>query len=401
MTDSVSSNKRLWTKDFILTSLSNFFIFFSFHMLTPTLPIFVVERGGDKLEAGLVVGMFTVTALIIRPFAGHALDRIDQKKVLLFGLIVFTAALISFNWLFSITLILVIRIVQGVGWGISSTTYAAMITDQIAAERRAEGVGYFGLSINLAMASAPLLGIWLMINYGFPYVFLIASLSVMISMALSKVIHFPKNLNKKSNLEKTTFIEKSSLLPALLIMLVTLSHGGILSSLTLFGKETGLENVGWFFMATAIMMMITRSITGRIADQKGRVYVLIPGAIAFGIGLILLSFSANVAILVAAALFYGIGFGSIQPTLQAWTISRALPHRRGMATATYFSAFDIGVGVGALLVGLLAKWIEYAAIYKLLLFFVIVYFLSYCTFLNRQKKNVAIPIKHRESIQRE
>jgi MFS family permease len=87
----------LWTKDFILTSLSNLFLFFSFHLLTPILPVYVVEMGGDKFAAGMVVGIFTVSALVIRPFAGGALDVMGRKKVLYFGLFVFVVSVISYE----------------------------------------------------------------------------------------------------------------------------------------------------------------------------------------------------------------------------------------------------------------------------------------------------------------
>jgi MFS family permease len=385
MKNPVPSDNRLWTKDFILTSLSNFFIFFSFHLLTPTLPVFVIERGGDKLEAGLAVGIFTVTALLVRPFAGHALDLIGSKKVLLFGLIVFTVSIISYNWVISVSFILIIRSIQGVGWGVASTTYATMISNQIVAERRSEGMGYFGLSINLGMACAPLLGLWMMVNYGFTAVFFIATLSILISMVLSKFIDFPPMTVKTTQVENSTFIEKSSIVPALLVMLMTLSHGGILSSLTLFGLEAGIANVGWFFLSSAIIMMITRSITGKIADRKGRVYILLPGGIVFSLGLLLISLSSNVVTLIVAAIFYGMGFGAIQPTLQAWTISRAHPRRRGIATATYFSAFDLGVGVGAFLAGLLSKWMEYAVIYQISIAFMLIFGLYYTAFFIREK----------------
>jgi MFS family permease len=387
MTNPEHENNILWTKDFFLTSLSNLFLFFSFHLLTPILPVYVVEMGGDKFAAGMVVGIFTVSALVIRPFAGGALDALDRKKVLYFGLIVFTLSVISYEWMMIVSLILLVRTVQGIGWAVATTTYATMISDFIVANRRAEGMGYFGLSINMGMAFGPLIGIWLMVEFGFSYVFLIATISILLSIILSKFIHYQPKPVKKVSSEKISFIEKRALLPAVMIMMITLAHGGILGSLTLFGQEAGIVNVGWFFLASAIIMMVSRPMAGKIADKKGKIYVLIPGAVSNAVGLLILSYSTTVTTLVIAAIFYGIGYGSIQPTLQAWTIFRVSPNRRGAATATYFSAFDLGIGVGALLVGFMAQWLSYATIFKISILFMVLFGVIYSVYILREKKS--------------
>jgi MFS family permease len=382
--DSVGSS--LWTKDFILMSLSNLFLFFSFHLLTPILPIYIVEMGGDKFAAGMVVGIFTISALVIRPFAGGALDVFDRKKVLYLGLFIFILTVISYEWMYIVSFILFARMIQGIGWGVATTTYATMVSDYIPSSRRAEGMGYFGLSINIGMAIGPLIGIWLMVKYGFTMVFIIAAVSILISILLSHFILYPQKPIKKSGSEKVSIIEKKALLPAILVMMMTLAHGGILSSLTLFGKETGISNVGWFFLASALSMMVSRPTAGKIADKIGQNYVLAPGALALGLGLLILSYSSNVFVLMIAAIFYGTGYGGIQPTLQAWVITRVSPDRRGAATATYFSAFDLGIGAGALWVGFIAKWLSYAIIFKISILFMVLFGLIYSIYLLHKKQ---------------
>jgi MFS family permease len=381
-----SVGSSLWTKDFILTSLSNLFLFFSFHLLTPILPIYIVEMGGDKFAAGMVVGIFTISALVIRPFAGGALDVFDRKKVLYLGLFIFILTVISYEWMYIVSFILFARMIQGIGWGVATTTYATMVSDYIPSSRRAEGMGYFGLSINIGMALGPLIGIWLMVEYGFTMVFIIAAVSILLSILLSHYILYPQKPIKKSGSEKVSIIEKKALLPAILVMMMTLAHGGILSSLTLFGKETGISNVGWFFLASALSMMVSRPTAGKIADKIGQNYVLAPGALALGLGLLILSYSSNVFVLMIAAIFYGTGYGGIQPTLQAWVITRVSPDRRGAATATYFSAFDLGIGAGALWVGFIAKWLSYAIIFKISILFMVLFGLIYSIYLLHKKQ---------------
>ena len=380
-----NEENRLWTKNFILTTLSNLFLFFSFHLLTPTLPIYVVEMGGGKLAAGLVVGIFTLTAILIRPFAGRALDVMGRKKVLYFGLLIFLAAALSYEWIVAVSIILIVRTFQGIGWGISTTSYSTTVSYFITPGRRVEGMGYFGLSINMAIACAPLLGIWVMVEFGFTEVFILAGFSILIASLLSHFIVFPPPA-EETTAKRGAILEKSILLPAILAMLVTMAHGGILSSLTLFGQEAGIANVGWFFMVMAIVMMVSRPAAGKIADRKGNVYALIPGAVFMAIGFLVLAISKDTIWLMASAIPYGIGFGSIQPALQAWTIYGVSPERRGSATATFFSAFDLGIGLGAFWVGFLAKWLPYSIIFKISVIFMLLFIAIYTIHLYRQRK---------------
>jgi MFS family permease len=289
-------------------------------------------------------------------------------------------SVISFEWMIIVSLILFVRTIQGIGWGVATTTYATMVSDYIIPSRRAEGMGYFGLSISIGMALGPLIGIWLMMEYGFTLVFIFSAISISLSILLSQFIHYPPKPEKIVS-KKVSIIEKKALLPAFMVMMMTLAHGGILSSLTLFGQETGIVNVGWFFLASALSMMISRPTAGKIADKFGQIYVLFPGALALGLGLLILSYSTDVIILVIAAIFYGTGYGSIQPTLQAWTITRVPTSRRGAATATYFSAFDLGIGAGALWVGFIAQWLNYAIVFKISILFMVLFCVTYSIYL--------------------
>lgn len=119
----MSERKPLWTRNFVILALSNFMLFVAFQMLLPTLPVYVTDRGGDQLAVGLVISLFTVSALLIRPFTGKALDTIGRKPVLLLGLAIFLLAVSGYYWMVSVALVLAIRFFHGIGWGIVTTTY--------------------------------------------------------------------------------------------------------------------------------------------------------------------------------------------------------------------------------------------------------------------------------------
>jgi MFS family permease len=382
--------ERLWSSDFVLLTLSNLLLFFGFQMLLPTLPVYVAYLGGDNSAIGLVIGIFTISAILIRPFTGAALDFMGRKLILFIGLAVCFVAIGAYYWATTIFLLLLLRIVHGAGWGTSTTTYGTIASDMIPAARRGEGMGYFGLGSTLAMALGPMIGIWVMKSFGFGLLFLISLLSTLCSMGLTKWMTIPAPVrNPKTQGEipfHEKFLEQKALFPAFLVLLMGVTYGGIISFITLYGKEAGISNVGWFFLTNALFLFVVRPLAGKVFDQKGHVWVLVPGAVFGIIGLYLLSTTSSLAELILSAIFYGIGFGAIQPSLQAWTIQRVLPFRRGVANATFYSGFDLGIGGGAMILGPVAQMTNYAHMYRFSCIFFVIYLMVYGIFLLKKKK---------------
>jgi MFS family permease len=373
----------------VLTAISNLFLSFSFQMLLPTLPVLVTQRGGDELAVGLVLSIFTVSALLVRPFAGQLLDTVGRRQMTILGLLIFILCVAGYYWMAAITAILVVRFLHGIGWGITTTAYGTLAADLIPPARRGEGMGYFGLSANLGMALAPSIGIWLIHSYGFGLLFTVSSVFAVLALLLSQFVRFPSPVATPAGQEKPSFwsglFEKNALFPSLLVLFFGVTYGGIASFITLFGTEAGIANVGVFFFANAGMMMILRPFSGILFDRRGPAWVLLPGAIFTGIGLFLLSHATTTSALILAAIFYGAGFGSIQPTLQAWTINRVAPQRRGAANGTFYSAFDLGISIGAMLLGAVAKATSYAVMYRTSLVFIAMFLLVFVYHLLRQK----------------
>lgn len=378
----------LWTRDFIITTLANLFLFISFQMLIPTLPPYIEKMGGDNFIVGLVIGIFTLFALLVRPFAGKATNDFGRKPVLTAGLILITLSVTGYYWMSTFFLVLLLRIPHGIGWGMSTTSLGTIVSDIVPPQRRGEGMGYYGLSSTLAMALSPLFGIWLMNEMGFGYVFFISTLLALISILLSMLIkeHRPAtNENTKKETFLQSVVEKKALFPTLLALLIGFTYSGIVTFITLFGVEKNIANVGWFFFANAAMVMIVRPLAGKVFDRKGHPWVLLPGAFFAITGLILLSFTTGTMSLVSAALFYGMGFGMIQPALQAWVINRVPPHKRGVATGTFFSGFDLGIGLGSMVLGLVARFTGYGMMYRLSSLLMVLYLVIYVGYLVRSK----------------
>ncbi|MCM3768047.1 MFS transporter [Neobacillus niacini] len=381
--------EKIWTRDFVLICLANFFIFLGFQMTLPTIPLFVKDLGGNDQLIGLVIGIFTFSALLLRPYAGNALETKGRGFVYILGLAIFVLSVGSFGFLPSIVLLFMMRVVQGVGWGFSTTASGTIATDLIPATRRGEGMGYYGLSGNVALALGPSLGLILAGKLSFDVFFLICAglglAALLLSLRISYKKAEPKQVKTKG---KHDFYEKSALKPSVLLFFITVTFGGIASFLPLYTAQKEIEGIQWYFLYYAVALMVTRAFAGQLYDRKGHQAVFIPGTFLILLAMILLVWLPNSLVLYIAACLYGLGFGTVQPALQAWAIEKSPINRRGMANATFFSFFDLGIGIGAMIFGQVGHMFGYSSIYIGSAISVFITMMLYVYFLVKEKGGV-------------
>ncbi|MCM3570658.1 MFS transporter [Neobacillus mesonae] len=380
------SKEKIWTKDFVLIVCANFFIFLGFQMTLPTIPLYVEDLGGNDQLIGFVVGIFTFSALFLRPFAGKWLESKGRGFVYLTGLVIFVLSVGSYGFIASIGMLFFMRVIQGAGWGLSTTASGTIATDLIPASRRGEGMGFYGLSGNVAMAFGPSIGLILTGTLSFHIFFLICAGMGLAALLLSSRITYrkvdPRPEKKES---KFDVYEKSALKPAMLMFFITVTFGGIASFLPLYTVQKDIAGIQWYFLLFAISLMLTRTFAGQLYDRKGHQAVYIPGTLLILTAMVLIAWLPNTAMLFTAAILYGFGFGTVQPALQAWSIEKTPINRRGMANATFFSFFDLGVGIGAMVFGQISHLYGYRAIYETAAVSVFLSILLYLFFLYKEK----------------
>lgn len=357
--------EKIFTKDFAFILLANFFIFLGFQMTLPTIPLFVHKLDGSDQLVGIIVGVFTFSALLFRPYAGHALETKGRGFVYLTGLAVFSLSVGVFGFLTSIVFLMLLRIIQGIGWGFSTTASGTIATDLIPPSRRGEGMGYYGLSGNIALAIGPGLGLTLANVVSFQTLFVICGTLGIIAFLISLNIRYKRidTSPDKTRPARFDIIEKTAINPSVLLFFITLTFGGIATFLPIYALEKNVAGIQIYFVTYALFLMISRVFAGKIYDLKGDLFVIPPGTILIITAMLLLSWLPNTAVLIIAAALYGFGFGTVQPALQAWAVEKAPSNRKGMANATFFSFFDLGVGVGAILFGQIAHLFNYGLIY--------------------------------------
>ncbi|MGE7837445.1 MFS transporter [Viridibacillus arvi] len=386
-------NQRIFSKPFIFLFVSNFLVFIGFDMLLPILPAYLLSINASTIQVGLVTTLFTIGAVLIRPFVGYYLID-NQRKSLAIGasaalmIITMLYPFLNFVWLF-----LLLRIFHGAAWGVSTTANSTMVVDLIPKSRLGEGMGYFSISTTVGAIISPSIGI--LIYESFSFDVLIWS-SVVLSLLAVIALQFVKAAPTTVKREKQPFrfldmiFEREVWFPALLTVITTLGFGAVITFLVLFGKQKGIDHIFLFFLINATVATLIRPFTGKWYDKKGPWSIIIVSAMLGFLSLVMLSYASNDIGLIIAAILFGAGYGTVMPCLQTWTVQKVSEEKSGAANATFFSSFDVGVGVSAFVLGILAEWISLEMIFRIVsLSFIVVAVLVYKDYLNEKKlKNI-------------
>ena len=357
----------IWTKNFILLCLANITTFISMQMLLPTMPMYLLHIGGTQLDVGYVMSAYTLGAMLMRAAAGWLVDRYARKTVLLVGLVLMLATTLVYVMATNVLFMAGIRLLHGLTFGLVGTAIGTMAADDLPMARLGEGLGYFGLSVNLSMAFAPMLGLWLTGAYSYHVLFFTMSALVFLSFLIAVPVrntHVPTSRTASSAIAVLAgLLEKTAVLPSLVVFFLTTVFGAVLFFIALYAAKLGIADTGLFFMAMSLFMLLSRPISGRWSDRGGMNAVMFLGHLALCLGIILIAFSRGITALLSAGVLLGIGFGFCFPVLQAQAVRFASAERRGAATGTFFFAFDIGIGSGGIIWGYIAEAGGYQIMY--------------------------------------
>lgn len=359
----------LWTKEFMGMSLSSFFQYMSHYALIAALPVFVIDTlSGSEWQAGLAMTFFQIGAVLFRPLAGRWIDSFDKKKMLFFSLGAFLLVSIMYVGAASLSLLLAVRILHGAVFATGTTTVATLAVLVLPQQRKGEGIGYFALFSNIAIVLGPLFSLALITQYPFTAVFAGGVGLALLSFWFGTRGHLPESARLPAR-HTTSFawgslIEPKALTMALLGGLVFFAYAGVLVFIPLYAKLLNLTAyTSLFFAVFALSIVATRPLVGRLFDRVGANAVVYPGFMLFLLGLAYLSRVHGLTDFLTAGVIVGAGFGALSPSFQTLAILSSPSHRAGVATATYFLALDISIGLGSFVLSIIATRAGYAAMY--------------------------------------
>jgi MFS family permease len=364
---------RIWTPTFLLLCGAALLAASNQGLLTPGVPLYVHALGGSAAVIGVILAIFSVTSVGVRPFIGYWTDRWSLLGVMTLGALVlgFTGFLFLLP---VIPLIAVTSFVRGFAWAAFNTAAYTLLAHLAPPTRRAEASGGLGLFQGTGHALPPALSVWLVGQpwAGFGAVFLLSGALGLAATAFARGIRWEREPAPSRESEAVedggpagiaALYDRGVLLAAALLGCITLTHPASSAFLPLFALERGLTHVDWYYIVGAVTGISMNVVAGRVSDQAGRGIILVAGFSACIAGLFLVLIAHGDALLIAGGALYGAGGTFVTVSSMAVAIERADPRRRGAAMATYSAAYSTGQGIGALLSGVIADLAGYSAIY--------------------------------------
>lgn len=336
----------------------SFTVFLSAFQLLPTAPFHILELGGGTSAAGLFLGFLTYASAVSAPVTGTLADRVGTRRVLIIAGVAITLFTVAYAIIPSYKVMLALVLVHGVFWSGLLTGSAAYMTNILPESRRAEGIAYWGLSTIAAIAVAPSLGFWV---YQFGWRALcLESAALNLLMALiawrlppQRIVPVPEG-GRRGRL-----VEWRVLILSFTLFLYSFGYGGITSFTALYADANGVTPKGIYLTALALIILVTRPLSGRIGDRWGYRRVFLPCLVLITLGLACLTFGGSRFWLVTSAIIFGAGFGTAYPVFASYVMRHVGPERRGAAFGAILACFDTGIGTGSTSMGWLINHYGY------------------------------------------
>ena len=380
----IQSIRNILTRDFILGFFAQFIFAIAFNALLPTLPIYLSRLESKDTEIGVLIGIFSVSSLILRPFVGRGLLKIPERNFMIAGALLFGLTSVAYLLAPPFWPFLMVRVFQGVGYAFFSTASFTLIANISPEAHRGQSVSYFFLGFNISLALGPPLGMFLINQFSFTIFFLVCSgLSLCALFITNKLGRRQVAPLKDSSIEDSFFFSRKALPPSIISFFFFFIWGALTTFFPLYAINHGVDNPGFFFTTIAIMLILGRTLGGRILDLYSRERVLLPCLITFIISMVILVFSKTLPLFIIVAVIWGIGHAFFYPSLVVYVLDRA-GSSLGPAMGTFTAISDLGMCLGPVIMGIIINLTSYPIMF-LCLFLIGVINLNYFYFFVRKK----------------
>ncbi len=356
--------ERLWNPQYVALMVANIFAYFGFFMVSTMLIPYLTGDGvglGDE-AAGVIVGMFAITALVSRPFCGMMADRFNKIWLVRIATLLMAAGTFGYGLSKALPFIVLARVLHGVGFAINGTTLISLVTQYVPRSKLGEGLGYFGLANVIASATAPGFGAILAEQIGMEKVFWIAGLMCAGEIVLLVAVKYPGVKRAVTQKVSSVRIKDMVVVEALgytcVSSTLSFSNGIVTAYLVPYGEELGIANISLYFTFNALAMFLSRPLAGKLMDKKGLYVVALPGMAITSASMFLFAVAGKFpegmfAAIMISSVLKALGQGAAQPSLQAASIKKAGKERSGSATSTFYLGGDIGQGIAPMIAGVI------------------------------------------------
>jgi len=376
--------KKILTRDFVLAFFATFAFTCVFNMLIPTLPIYLSRVGSTEVEIGILIGIFGISSLVLRPFVGRALLKIPEKTIMIAGALLFTLTSVFYLLAPPFLPFLIVRVFQGIGFAFFHTASTTLVANISSKTHRGQALSYFYLSINLAGALGPSLGMVLINHFSFALLFWgCAGLSLGSLFITSQLGRRQVVPSQDSYTEDGFYFSRKALPPSIIHFFFSFTWAALAAFFPLHAINHGVANPGLFFTTIAIMLILGRALGGKILDLYSPERITLPCLITAIVSMAVLAFSKTLPMFMLVAVIWGIGHAFLIPTLAVYTLNR-VGSSPGPAMGTLAAISDLGRSLGPLIMGIILHMTSYPTMFLSLAFMGIVNF-NYFYFFVRKK----------------
>lgn len=355
----VTADGRIWTPFFIQIFTINALLNLGHFMMSTLLPQYAEQLGATPALVGTVSGAFAITALAVRPIVGPATSSFRNNRLFALAIGIILASFICYGMAENVTMLLVGRLLQGVGMGFLAPVSMAMVSQALPDSRLASGIGIFSLGQAMSTAIGPSVGLSLLRNYGFSGVFLFASLLVGCSFLLSLTIKSKQpEVKPKFRISLRDIFAMEVLVPTVMLFFLAGAQSCIQAFILIYGGVNGVEEIGLFFTSYALFLLVSRPVSGRVADKYGLDKVILPGILIFALSFVVLSYASTLPMYLLAGAISAFGFGICQPLIQALSLKLVPKERRGVASNTNYIGVDIGYLSMPIVAGMIVSFVQ-------------------------------------------
>jgi len=347
--------EKIYSNQFWLLCVSSLLFFASFNMIIPELPEFITKLGGADYK-GLIISLFTLTAMLSRPFSGKLADRLGRKPVIIFGGIVCLISSLFYPALTTLYGFFILRLCHGFSTGFSPTGISTYVSDIIPPNRRGEAMGLIGTAGALGMACGPAIGGLVANRLSLNWMFYLSSFFAFVSVML--VLSIRETLVERQSIswalfkiQKRDLFEPRVMVPCLVMVLAAFAYGAVYTLMPDFGKHLGIQNKGLLFAFLTVASLLVRLVAGKVSDRYGRVPVLKISVTLITISMLIIGLADKNWMLMAGVSLYGLAQGSASPTMLAWATDLSHEVHRGRGIASLYISMEMGIGLGAFFTG--------------------------------------------------
>ena len=355
--------EKLLTVDYISVSIISTLVRLAFFFKTTLTPIHILSLGMSQTQAGFAMTVFTLFAMLFRPFAGNLVDSLGRKLMGLIGILLFSASTIPFGCLNNLGMLYSLQALSGISFSILTVVLTTLVTDIVPEHLLAQGLGVFALTATTAQAIGPPLAVWSVDLFDLRMLFIVAGVFLAVSSVVLKFIsgntgELKDAVNNSKPLKQSGFtnivdkiIERRALIPSVVMGSLAITCASTTVFLVPYARLEAIRSISTYFVARAVGVALSSLLAGKLAERFNNRVIVAAGIIGIVLGVGGVSFIRHPAALILIAFIYGLGFGVTSVLLNVAAVQNVPQNRRAFANSTFYLAKDLGIGSGSVIWG--------------------------------------------------